>query len=264
MNDGNVSSTEVATQDAARPQAPTAPADVPPRPEVGRRSGWTGGRITAVVIGSLLVLLSLGPLGGGATALWVDRTQRDAAGYVTTDVRGFSSSGSALATEPVELGSPGVGWLYSTVLLGNVRIRVTPEGPDSTPFVGIGPTADVERYLAGVDHTLISDFWGSRVEALGGDAPVAAPGAQDFWVASATGPGPQTVTWDPANGSWSVVVMNADGRPGVNVAADLGATMPTLLGIALAGLAIGAILLIGGLLLIAGAIRRSRAGRARG
>jgi hypothetical protein len=84
---------------------------------------------------------------------------------------------------------------------------------------------------------------------------------QDFWVASATGPGAQTLTWDPANGSWTVVVMNADGRPGIGMGADLGATYPALLGIAIGLLVAGGIFLVGAGLLIVGAIRRSRARR---
>jgi hypothetical protein len=166
-----------------------------------------------------------------------------------------------LATEPADLDSPGVGWLYSQVLLGEVRIRVTPASTSSALFVGIGPADDVDRYLAGVSHTVISDFWTNRVEAIGGGTPGSAPGAQDFWAASATGPGAQTLTWDPANGSWTVVVMNADGRPGVDVRADLGATYPALLGIAIGVLVVGAAFLVGGVLLIAGAIRRASRAR---
>lgn len=99
---------------------------MPPRPEpAAGSSGWTAGRIIALVIGALLGLVSLGLLGAGGTALWVDRTQRDA-GFVTTDVHEFSTSGSALATEPTHLGSAGTGWLYAPALLGEVRIRVTP------------------------------------------------------------------------------------------------------------------------------------------
>jgi len=233
-----------------------------------RRSGagptrWTAGRITALVIGALIVLLSVGLLGIGGTALWADLSHRDAAGYVATEVHSFSTAGSALATEPVELGDPGVGWLYSTVLLGEVRIRVTPVSPGPTLFVGIGPSADVDRYLAGVSQTVISDFWTNRVEGTGGGTSGSAPGTQDFWVASATGAGPQTLTWDPANGSWTVVVMNADGQAGVDVTADLGATMPTLMAIAVGPLAVGGLFLIGEVLLIVGAIRRSRASGAK-
>jgi hypothetical protein len=217
-------------------------------------------------LGGLLVLVSVFLLSGGAVALWAGHSQRDAS-YVTTGVHAFSTPGSALATAPVNLDSPGVGWLYSSALLGKVRVRVTPASTTSELFVGIGPTDDVDHYLAGVKRTTISDFWSNKVDAVEGHAPRSAPGTQGFWVASATGPGTQTLTWDPANGSWTVVVMNADGRPGVDVKADLGATYPALQGLAVGALIGGALILVGGALLIATAIRRlagpGRAGEAR-
>src|SRR5262249_38665373 len=160
-------------------------------------------------------------LGGGGTALWADTTQRDTADYLTTSGHEFSTSGSALASERIDLGSEGTGWLYSPALLGTVRIRVTPVSPGPAPFGGIGPSPDVGRYLAGVSRTLISDLWTNQVQAFGGGTPRSAPGTQNFWAASTTGHGPQTLRWDPANGSWTVVVMNADERPGINVRADL-------------------------------------------
>jgi hypothetical protein len=228
-------------------------------PKVAARpSGWTAGRITALVIGALLVLLSLALLGSGGTALWADRTQRDA-GYATTDVHTFSTAGSALATVSTELGSAGTGWLYSPTLLGEVRIRVTPAGSGRLLFVGIGPSTEVDRYLAGVDHTVITEFWGDKTEDVAGGSPASPPETQDFWVASSTGSGARTLVWDPTDGSWTVVVMNADGRPGIDVGADLGAKVPALPWIAVGFLAVGAILMAGGALLIVGAVRRHRA-----
>jgi hypothetical protein len=229
---------------------------------VARPSGWTVGSIAALVIGVLLVLLSLVLLGAGGTGVWADRTQRDA-GYVTTDVHEFSTSATALATVPTHLGSPGVGWLYSPGLLGKVRIRVTPVRTDSTLFVGVGPAADVDRYLAGVKRTVISEFFENKVRAVDGGPARSDPGTKDFWVASATGHGAQTLTWSPASGSWTVVVMNADARPGLDVRADLGARMPAVLWLAVGLLAAGAVFVAGGVLLIAGAIRRRRATQAR-
>jgi len=226
-------------------------------PGAAAHSGWTGGRITAVLIGALLTLIASALLVGGGVALWADRTQRDPAGYVTTGVREFSTAGSALATERIDLDSPGVDWLYSGVVLGEVRIRVTPASDGRSLFVGIGPSDDVDRYLAGVSHTRISNFWRGRTQAIGGGTLETAPGTQDFWVASATGATPRTVVWDPANGSWTVVVMSADGGPGIHVAADLGATMPALSAIAVGSLVAGAVLLAAGVLLVAGAIRRA-------
>jgi hypothetical protein len=149
-------------------EPPGAPAAVPRPPQADvRPSRWTGGRIATLVIGALLALVALALLGGGGTALWADLTQREG-GYVTTGVHEFSSSGSALATEPTHLGSPGVGWLYSPGLLGKVRIRVTPVSAGPALFVGIGRSTDVDRYLAGVGHTVISDYFGNKVEAVGG------------------------------------------------------------------------------------------------
>jgi hypothetical protein len=226
----------------------------PPPEAAVHPSRWTGGRITALVIGALLVLISLVVLGAGGTALWADQTQRDG-GYVTTDVHDFSTSGSALATVSTDLGSSGVGWLYAPDLLGKVRITVTSTSPDRAMFVGIGPSADVDRYLAGVSYSEISEFWEDKVEQVNGGRSPAAPGTQGFWVASATGTGPQEVVWDPTDGSWTVVVMNADGRPGIAVGADLGAKFPALVWVALGVLVAGALLLAGGALLIAGAIR---------
>lgn len=244
---------------AAHPEAKTAgTADLPRPPEVTTpHSDWTPGRIAALAIGIFFGLVSLIPLGAGGTALWADVTQRDD-GYITSDVQAFSTSGSALVTEPADLGVPGIGWLYAPSVLGEIRIRVTPASAGSTLFVGIGPSNEVDRYLAGVRHTLITDFWSESVRLIGGDAIASAPSSQDFWVASDSGAGPRTVTWDPTGGSWSVVVMNVDGQPGVDVRADLGATIPPLVWISVGLLLLGLVLLAGGSLLVFGAIRRAR------
>jgi hypothetical protein len=235
------------------------PEDVTPElsgtADAGTQLGWSAGRVASLAIGTLLGLLALTLIGAGGTALWADRTQRDG-GFVTTDLHEFSTSGSALATDETELGSAGVGWLYGPGLLGKVRIRVTPRDVGSRLFVGIGRSSDVDRYLAGVDRTVISEFFKEKVEPLDGGAARSTPQAQDFWVASAAGAGPQTVLWEPSDGSWTVVVMNADARPVLNVKADLGARIPALPWIALGVLLTGVVFAAGGALLIAGALRK--------
>jgi hypothetical protein len=219
------------------------------------------GAASALVIGALLVLLSLALLSAGGTGLWAEFTQRDG-GFVTSDVHQLSTSGSALATEPTDLGSAGVGWLYSPTLLSKVRIRVMPVSPGKALFVGIGPSTEVDQYLAGVNHTVVSDYFGDKVQTVDGGPPRSAPGTQAFWVASTTGPGPRSLVWDPSDGSWTVVVMNADGRPGIAVGTDLGAKYPALPWISVGVIVAGAVFMAGGALLITGAIRRRRASRA--
>jgi hypothetical protein len=235
-----------------------APARVeePPGPKIAPgASRSTAGRIAPLVIGALLVLVSIVLLGAGGTGTWAYLAKRDA-GYVTTGVHKFSTAGSALATKPTQLGSAGVGWLYSPTLLGEVRIRVTPMSSGPPLFVGIARSKDVDHYLAGVDRTVISDFWGNEVKPLGGSRLSTAPATQHFWVASSSGAGTRSLVWKPADGSWTVVVMNADGRPGVDIGADLGARMPVLPWITLGLLVAGVVFMAGGVLLIVGAIRR--------
>jgi hypothetical protein len=219
-----------------------------------RQSGWTGRRIASLAIGVLLSLAALALLAAGGTGLWADTTQRSG-DYVTTDAHTFSTAGSALATEPTDLGSSGIGWLYSPGLLDKVRIRVTPTNPGPPLFVGVGRSADVNRYLDGVNRTVVTDFFGGKSDAVGGGRPNSTPGKQRFWVASTAGPGARSLVWDPKDGSWTVVVMNADARPGIDVKADLGARMPDLLWITIGLFVFGALLMAGGALLIAGAFR---------
>ena len=220
-------------------------------------AGWTGGRVAQVVTGVLLMLVSLVLLGGAGTGLWLEATQRDG-GYVTTDAHTFSSDGAALATRTTKLGSAGWGWLYSPGLLGKVRIRITPAQTDVPLFVGIARSADAGRYLAGVRHTVISEFFDNKVEPVDGGLPRSAPGTQHFWVASDSGRGARTVLWKPASGSWTVVVMNADASPGVDVRADLGARMPAVPWISAGLLAAGVVFLAGGVLLSLRATRGQR------
>jgi hypothetical protein len=236
--------------------------DVPPTTRTERaptrveqRSRWTAGGIASLVIGALLVFVALLLLGVGGTGMWAYLTKRDG-GYATTDVHKFSTAGSALATTPTELGSAGVGWLYPPTLLGEVRIRVTPV-TEAPLFVGIARSEDADRYLAGVDRTIINDFWTDDVEPAGGGRARSAPATQDFWVASSSGTGTRSLVWKPTDGTWTVVVMNADARPGVDIGADLGARVPALPWIALGLLLAGVVFMAGAVLLIVGAIRRS-------
>ena len=237
--------------------SPTGTIDLEQLPQARKSSRSTLGRIGRLSVGTILFLVAVVLLGAGGVGVWADRTQRNA-GYVTTGVHDYATTGAAVATEATNIGSPGVDWLYTPSLLGNVRIRVTPASSRSALFVGIGPSASVDRYLSGVHHTLVSDFFRDKAQPIAGGRPRSAPGRQRFWVASATGTGAQTVRWEPTKGSWSVVVMNADGRPGIAVGADLGARMPAVLWIAIGLLVGGAVFMTGGVLLIAGAFPRHR------
>jgi hypothetical protein len=69
-------------------------------------------------------------------------------------------------------------------------------------------------------------------------------------VAQTSGSGIQTLTWQVPDGEWTVVVMNDDGSPGVDVRVEAGATVPVLGWIAAGVFAAGVFLLAWGVGLI--------------
>jgi hypothetical protein len=70
------------------------------------------------------------------------------------------------------------------------------------------------------------------------------------WSASASGAGERTARWNPETGRWALVVMTADGRPGVSVDVQIGAPAGWLLPLSLALLLAGGLLAAGATALI--------------
>jgi hypothetical protein len=238
------------------PAAPAAPAP-PAAPEQPRR--WSGWKITSIVFGSLLTLLAVGLLAGGGVVMWADRTQRDAEGYLS-ESHGYQTSTYALTVEGINLGDTGAPkWALPSKWLGTVRIRVTPVNPNDHVFVGIAKTSAEQRYLKGVGHAEITDFGSTHVSTTNlGGAPSMRPTRSHIWTVSASGAGPQAVRWQTQAGSWSVVVMNANGSRGVAVVANAGATVPSLIWIASGLLIAGGLVLMLAILFLAIGLRRPK------
>ena len=212
------------------------------------------GRIVMIVIGSLLALIGFALLAGATAGLIAHATQRTDGFFQTGEVR-LASATYAITSDRVDLESePGeADWLVDRGALGTVRLTIDPGGP--TPiFAGIGPTADVARYLDGVPHDAIRDFELSpdRViyRRVPGEAAPEPPEEQEFWVAQVTAEQPDDLTWEVESGDWTVVVMNADGSRGVDADARLGIKVDWLLPALIGLLVAGVILLAGGATLV--------------
>jgi Domain of unknown function (DUF4389) len=228
----------------------TAEPQTTPPPPPGRGGRWSAGRIVLVVLGSIVALLGAGLLAAGGVLLWADRTERDDDGFLTTPTERFERDSYAIVSDNIDFfeAETGSDWILSENVLGDVRVRAANvEGGEV--FVGIGPTSDVESYLAGVEHDEVTDLdfdpFSAEYRRTAGGEPDGPPTEQTFWAASASGVGTQTATWDPESGDWTLVVMNADGSRGVAAELSAGAEANFLLWLAI-GLLIAGVLLLGG------------------
>lgn len=211
----------------------------------------SAGRIVLVVVGSVLTLVALGLLAAGGAALWAQTTQRDDDGFFTTPVERFQTETPALLSDEIDLGADAEApdWVVADAL-DQIRVRAT-SMTDAPIFIGIADEDEIDAYLAGVAHAEIVDLGYDPFRAdyriVPGSGRLPPPGEQPFWEASVEGPGTQTLTWDPAGGSFAIVVANADGSPGVSVDATVGAKIDWLVWVAVGLLVGGAVLLVGGI-----------------
>lgn len=211
------------------------------------------GRVLLLVFGTVAVLLALAALAGGAFLLFIHETRRDADGFYSTRME-LASTEYAVASEDLRIASvdeiP-----FEDGAFAELRVRGATTDPDGEIFIGIGPEELVSAYLDGVGHDQVIDLDFQDVgldEAVPelrqspGGPPAQPPGDAGLWVASASGPGTQTLDWAVADGTWSIVVMNADGSRGVDAGMTVGARVPFVLGLSIGMLVGGFLLLLAG------------------
>jgi len=219
------------------------------------------GRVVSLLLGALLLILGIGLLFGGGALIGIDLGFTDDEGFLTLPSADLERDTFAVLGEAVLEGD----WIWWYRHPTAIRIRMTGEKP---VFIGIAPRVDLKTYLQDVSYSEIEEIdfadsrkagvWTTTYEDHIGVRPPALPGEQPFWRASAQGEATQDLVWEIEPGDWALVVMNADGSRGIDVAASVGAHAPWLLAVGIGALAVGVLLLAIGLLLVLLVARRSR------
>lgn len=194
-------------------------------------------RVALIAAGAIL-MIGGGALsaGGGAVLATVGTDSR-----ISSGTHAASTPTSAFVTEQGDVSDHGTG------VFGRPSLGISVTAADKPVFIGVGPAAAVDRYLAGAAVETVTDFevrpFRLTTTRVDGTAGLPSPLDQTFWVEQASGLAPASANWKIRDGGYRVVVMNADGSPGVNVDGGLSVRVPHLS-------AIGASLLAGGLFVV--------------
>jgi len=167
-------------------------------------------------------------------------------------------------TGPHAMTTPGVAVVTKAEIIHYVGpvLHLQVERADGGPvFLGIAHEVDAESYVGQHSRGVVSRLglpWDVDLEEPEGSVEaVPPPTEQLWWLASVEGSGAQALTWPLPHGRYSIVGLNADGTPGVDLEVTMGleiaGTFYTLLAIA----AFGLLLLLVGVWLL---VRRRRRG----
>src|SRR5436190_1665421 len=149
------------------------------------RTGRVVGGSVIAVVGAVIALGGGGVLALGGTNGTFDSGHRD-----------VSTKTTALVSEPAKINDT----QSVTDVLGHPSVRISADSvrSDRNLFVGIGPKAQVDRYLAGAPIDRVRDFsidpWSIDKSARPGTATPKPPAAQSFWVARSSGSSAATVS----------------------------------------------------------------------
>ncbi|MBN1191092.1 MAG: hypothetical protein JXA46_15150 [Dehalococcoidales bacterium] len=214
----------------------------------------SAGRIVLLVFGILFVLVAFGLLMGGGIIKAVDSAFKDSDGYFTTGFNSIEAGSSMIVSEKAEIRMD-TGWKGYSESPFKIKIEARNDDQDKPVFIGIARESDMKKLLKGRAYDEITDFdfvsgeinlWHHNGS---GETPV--PGDLDIWVASESGTGTRTLTWDVASGDYNVVIMNADGSTPVEVQVAFGVRVAGFIDAVGTGLIVGGIiaLVIGGVMI---------------
>jgi hypothetical protein len=188
--------------------------------------------------------------GGGVTAVAGGATVAIAGtdGTLSTGRHAISSDTVALVSDKADT------YDVDSADFGHPSLDLSITHSDRPVFVGVGPVAAVDRYLAGASVETVNDVdtgpFHLETTVRSGTAQLAAPVDQDFWVARSTGATSAATSWHLHDGKYRVVVMNADGTPGIHADGKFGLHVPWLAPVAFTALGGGAAVLLAGITIL--------------
>ena len=188
--------------------------------------------------------------GGGVTAIAGGATLAIAGtdGTLSTGQHALTSDTAALVSDRADIDD------FDSAHVGHPAVKLSITDSDRPVFVGVGPAGAVDRYLVGASVETVDDVdtgpFHLETTVRSGTAQPAPPVDQDFWVARSSGATSAATSWHLHDGKYRVVVMNADGTPGIHADGKFGLHVPWLAPVAFTALGGGAAVLLAGITIL--------------
>jgi len=224
-------------------------------PAVRAASGL--GRGVVAFIAFILIMAGAGMAIGGVAVLSVHSNFGDSEGFIMSYPVDLSVDSYAVVQKAVNINidTDLPIWTPDMSNFVQLKIQATSNDPSKEVFIGIASVSDASSYMSGTNYHEVDDFswdynpWRETATRISyheknGGAPAGAPIIHSFWSAHVSGSGTQTLTWDPTQGSFWIVGMNADGSQDVDLEVRMGARLPILQSIGGILLAIGLVLVL--------------------
>ena len=226
---------------------------------VKRKEPWGIVHIGVILLSVLLLITSFGLIMGGTGMRSFKDVMTDDEGYLMSNTQTIQVPSYGIVADEIDIELDQDAMRFFQRQGGFVSFKVTTESlnPTKEVFVGVARYADAYNYIEPMEYHEIDDIdmgWnmGEHHDPVyvlhPGDAPGTPPTEQDFWIVQESSTGEQTISWEPEEGNYYVVLMNADGSEGIEANIKVGVQVPFFGGIGDiligAGVVVGAIGLV--------------------
>ncbi len=221
-------------------------------PDASRRPSQ---RVATKVVGVLLI--TLGALTASAALALIIVFGTD--GRLDFGSHQVAGSGSAVVTDISKIQNTN----EVVALTGWPVVAASASGGNASGvFIGIGRSSDVETFLAGVAFDRVTDIefppFELGLSRVPGSMRATPPAVETFWVASSESTNDAQLRWRITDGEYSMVIMNADGAPGVITAARVQLVLPNTFPLSLAVFGVGLVVTSTGIVIAVLAFTRGR------
>lgn len=237
---------------------------------VKQNEPWGIVHIGMIVFSVILMITAFGLIMGGTSMRSIQTIMTDDDGYIMSNTQTVQVPSYGIVVDEIDINMDPDAKRFFEMRGGFLSFKLVAESTDLSKeiFVGVARYNDAFSYINPMMYHTIDDMdmgWENYDESTGpvytlhrGNPPATAPSEQTFWIIQSSSAEEQTITWEPEEGNYYVVLMNADGSEDVSANIKVGVEVPFFSGIGDILLSVGVVIGAVGVLLLYLTLKRNQ------